>query len=163
MKHWNELFTMQKKLDDRIELEHGLEKQDLFSNKVLALFVELGELANETRCFKFWSTKAAKPRAVILEEYVDGLHFILSLGLEKDFRFAGLEQSGDCTKDATEHFHAVFHAVHTFHQAPSQTNYDLLFASFLHLGMALGFTEQAIVQAYYEKNKVNHERQDQGY
>lgn len=58
---------------------------------MLALLVEIGELANETRCFKYWSNKPASEREVILEEYVDGLHFILSigidLGIDKNFLF----------------------------------------------------------------------------
>lgn len=50
-----ELFEMQKKLDEHIIEEKGLEGQDLLPKKILALQVELGELANEWRGFKFWS------------------------------------------------------------------------------------------------------------
>ena len=63
----------------------------IVKRKMLALLVEIGELANETRCFKYWSNKPASEREVILEEYVDGLHFILSigidLGIDKNFLF----------------------------------------------------------------------------
>lgn len=76
------LFKMQKALDSHIESQHGLQNEDLFERKVLALLVEIGELANETRCFKFWSVKPSSERNVILEEFVDGVHFILSLGIE---------------------------------------------------------------------------------
>ncbi|GAE45933.1 dimeric dUTPase [Mesobacillus boroniphilus JCM 21738] len=76
------LFKMQKALDSHIESQHGLENEDLFDRKVLALLVEIGELANETRCFKFWSMKPSSERDIILEEFVDGVHFILSLGIE---------------------------------------------------------------------------------
>ncbi|MEX2104164.1 MAG: dUTP diphosphatase, partial [Bacilli bacterium] len=44
------LFHIQKNLDDRIIEEHGLIREHLLSHKLLALLVELGELANETRC-----------------------------------------------------------------------------------------------------------------
>ena len=54
----------------------------IVKRKMLALLVEIGELANETRCFKYWSNKPASEREVILEEYVDGLHFILSIGID---------------------------------------------------------------------------------
>ncbi|HAQ08050.1 MAG TPA: dUTPase, partial [Bacillus bacterium] len=79
------LFRMQKELDRHIELQHGLVEEDLFDRKILALLVELGELANETRCFKFWSLKPSSEKQVILEEFVDGIHFILSLGIECGF------------------------------------------------------------------------------
>ena len=80
------LFRVQQALDQHIEEKHELQNEDLFARKVLALLVELGELANETRCFKFWSIKPSSEKSVILEEYVDGIHFILSLGIECGFQ-----------------------------------------------------------------------------
>jgi dimeric dUTPase (all-alpha-NTP-PPase superfamily) len=38
-----------------------------------------------------------------------------------------------------------------------------LFAAYLNLGEMLGFTEEQIEQAYFEKNKINHQRQEVGY
>src|SRR5690625_5583674 len=49
------LFKAQRELDNRIVKEKELEGQDLLDKKILALLVELGELANEARFFKFWS------------------------------------------------------------------------------------------------------------
>ncbi len=60
------IFGMQKVLDTRIIEEHGLEGQNLFYNMILALQVEIGELANETRCFKHWSNKGSSEKEVIL-------------------------------------------------------------------------------------------------
>src|SRR5690554_5668076 len=116
------LFDIQRKLDERIVEKHGLQGEDLLDKKILALQVELGELANEWRVFKFWSDDQ-EPRTTskcrkclgegkgyffgrrwtgnketcitcggtginenenpLLEEYVDCLHFILSIGLER--------------------------------------------------------------------------------
>src|SRR5579875_595315 len=106
------LFEIQRALDDRIVKEKGLAGKDLVPMKLLALQVELGELANEWRGFKFWS-EDQEPRlsnpncdlcegsgvyekvtdmpdypevltcvcaSPLLEEYVDCLHFILSIG-----------------------------------------------------------------------------------
>src|SRR5690625_439798 len=95
------LFQAQKELDDRIIKEKGLQGQDLLDKKILALLVELGELAQNWRGFKIWS-EDQEPRNYcmaceipeveahdchnpLLEEYVDCLHFILSIGLEMDF------------------------------------------------------------------------------
>ena len=79
------LFVMQEKLDNHIMEEHNLYGKTLFSEKLLALQVEIAELANETRCFKFWSNKGPSSKETILEEYVDCLHFILTIGLEKNY------------------------------------------------------------------------------
>ena len=74
------LFEAQKKLDDHIRKEKGLEGQDLLDKKILALQVELSELANELpEVFKFWSNKKNNYKKA-LEEYCDCLHFILSIG-----------------------------------------------------------------------------------
>lgn len=77
------LFIMQEKLDQHIMEQHNLYGKPLFSEKLLALQVEIAELANETRCFKFWSNRGPSSKETILEEYVDCLHFILTIGLEK--------------------------------------------------------------------------------
>jgi len=50
------LFELQKQLDEHIEKKHPRkEGEDRLSKKILALQVELGELSNEWRGFKFWS------------------------------------------------------------------------------------------------------------
>src|SRR5699024_12798011 len=82
---------MQQKLDDYISKNHQLDGENLLEERFLALLVETGELANETRCFKFWSKKEASTKEVILEEYVDNIHFLLSLGLHKGYTFSPLE------------------------------------------------------------------------
>lgn len=80
------LFKEQKKLDVFIHKKHKLTYKKIFMETKLALFVELAELANEIKCFKFWSIKGSASKEKILEEYVDGLHFITSLCLTKKIK-----------------------------------------------------------------------------
>lgn len=156
----SQLFQMQKVLDERIVKEHELEGQALLQNKVLALRVEIGELANETRCFKYWSKKSASERKIILEEYVDGLHFILSIGLE-----LGVDKSLEtldikpffCDKIA-EQFNKLFILEWNF-----KFDYEFGLDLFIALGEMLGFTWGEIEAAYLKKNKINHKRQDENY
>jgi|SRR5690625_48441 len=161
---WKKLFTMQKQLDHYIEESNKIPaKQNLFEDKCLALLVELGELANETRSFKFWSTKPPSADEVILEEYVDGVHFILSLGIEKGFEYSGIENGNKVEVDITAQFNTVFTSCIRFNEEPSQINYTTLFTDFLHLGKLLGYHATDIQSAYYKKNKVNYDRQQEGY
>src|SRR5690625_1632306 len=60
----NELFGKQKELDEYIVKEKGLEEQDLFKKKIVALICELYECVNEARFFKYWS-EDTKPRTLI--------------------------------------------------------------------------------------------------
>src|SRR5690606_41193415 len=97
--NWPKLFTLQRELDERIWREHHL-TGDYFSERVLALQVEVAELANETRCFKYWSLKPPSERSKILEEYVDGIHFILSLGLTLGFQSFSFAEIPSTDKEA---------------------------------------------------------------
>lgn len=165
------LFSLQAKLDRKIMESHHLgETEDIVRAKVLALYVELGELANETRCFKYWSVKPPSARQEILEEYVDALHFVLSLGLSLNYQNGiNIENSllepdhGLHREEQVKVFTNLFHQVALFAQESSLANYQRLFQGLIQLGQALGFSWQEIEQAYLEKNKVNHQRQEEGY
>lgn len=156
------LFTLQKELDNRILKEHNLNGEILFSQKALALQVELGELANETRCFKYWSKKGPSPEENILEEFVDCLHFILSIGIEKNFEHVEISVANYGDK-MTDQFLDIFIDINDFLICSSIDHYITLFEDFLSLGLNLGFTESKIEEAYLKKNLVNHERQNNGY
>ncbi len=208
----SKLFEIQAQLDKRIIESKGLQDQDLLDEKILALQVELGELANEWRGFKFWSHDQ-EPRTEVkchackgkgffdftepftnshwtddcgycdgtgiqekkplLEEYVDCLHFILSIGLELGITNVDVVEMGDYTEETTT---KTFIAIQSdiisivddletdIFNKFAQSDYETLLARFIGLGeLQLGFTWEQIEQAYLDKNKVNHERQANGY
>lgn len=194
------LFEMQRKLDERIVREKGLEGQSLLDKKILALQVELGELANEWRGFKFWS-KDQEPRIKdykqikckwcngsgddgtgvcpdckssgdvykkynpLLEEYVDCLHFILSIGLELGFEKEQFGRNHRGFKNTTILFTKLIGISEVFLYSESHDweNYKRLMSLFFQLGEMLGFTPEQVESAYYEKNAENHRRQEVGY
>ncbi|MRG87651.1 dUTP diphosphatase [Salinibacillus xinjiangensis] len=161
---WQLLFSMQQELDQRIKQEHHLESKDVVNDKILALLVEIGELANETRCFKFWSQKPPSDQAVILEEYVDGLHFIISIGLELGYSFHQIDEHPELENlNTTELFLQVYEKAVSLKSHQGRNSYQSLFSTFLALGNKLGFEEELIQRAYISKNEVNHKRQDEGY
>lgn len=159
---WSSLYDMQRELDNYIESRNDLHNKDVFQEKYLALLVEIGELANETRCFKFWSSKPPSEKDIILEEFVDGIHFLLSLGNEIEHQYKSTPlPAGDLS--ITAQFNQVFEKCTRFHQQPGATAYEQMMDSYLQLGELLGFSETDIKTAYYDKNEVNYERQNQGY
>lgn len=182
------LFEVQKVLRDRINYN----EPDRFNKLVLALLVELGECANEQRSWKFWSqdqeprTKGAWIRSTgidngkfidvyenpLLEEYVDGLHFVLELGIELEYPelpFANFKPYSYTTPTIEDQFLAIYEDVTNFknsvayHSDDALMNFDELVSGYVGLGKMLGFTWEEIEQAYMEKNKVNHQRQSEGY
>lgn len=156
------LFHMQRGLDSYIEKEHQLEGTDLFNQKVLALLVEIGELANETRCFKFWSTKGPSERSIILEEFVDGVHFILSLGILTQLTDT-IPVAEQPAKTETDQFLLVMEAVHAFQKVKTKEVYQSLVNRYFMLGDMLGFSAEEVEKAYIAKNEVNYKRQQSGY
>lgn len=159
-----EWFAMQNELDQYIENEHGLHGEDLFEKKILALLVEIGELANETRCFKFWSKKPPSSHEDILEEFVDGVHFILSLGLELGFSERDFELvSQEANEDLDRSFLKIYRLADNFRQSKEAGDFEELFRQYIILGQTLGFTLGEVQEAYKKKNEVNFKRQQNGY
>jgi len=193
------LFETQAALDEHIMQEHPeLRGQNNLDWKLLALQVELGECANEWRGFKKWS-KDQEPRTKVpvtawgepyknplLEEYVDCLHFILSIGLENHtYVQFGDKFTGPVRLELTDGFGVIkYHNITTqflylFNQIGYLTDcilecemgtgdeifeqYKQTWQMFVGLGEMLGFTWEQVEEAYYAKNKVNHERQKAGY
>jgi dimeric dUTPase (all-alpha-NTP-PPase superfamily) len=158
------LFRMQKALDTHIEEKHQLEVEDLFDRKILALLVEIGELANETRSFKFWSVKPASAKEVILEEFVDGIHFILSLGIECGFDSKDIDLTlSESNLSVTEQFLIVYEVISIFQRSKGFDDFIHLFEAYVQLASSLGFKKEEIDQAYITKNEVNFQRQQNNY
>lgn len=158
---FKQLFEMQRALDQFIEETQNVQK-DVFEEKGLALLVELSELANETRCFKFWSIKGPSERAVILEEFVDSIHFMLSLGNMRGFlltEWPNLPQK----RELTPLFIELTQVVLTFINEQTEASYKSLWNSYSVLAYNLGFTVEDILKAYEDKNEKNYERQRSGY
>lgn len=157
------LYEMQKELDARIIREKGLEGQDLLPNTVLALQVEIGELANEWRGFKHWSNDQAPRRERMLEEYVDCLHFFLSLARQLDIPVEKLEHTDSLVveRGTIAVFSGLLSSVGMIRVYESAFNHA--WNEFIALGKRLGFSWDEIVAAYMDKNRVNHERQKNGY
>lgn len=162
--NWPKLFAMQRELDERIMREHGL-SGEYFSERLLALQVEVAELANETRCFKYWSVKPPSERSQILEEYVDGIHFILSLGLLLEFESFSFGETLSVEKEIglVEQFLTIYQCISQLQVDRSKQSFETLAREYVLLGLMLGFSDRDIEMAYIEKNEINHARQEQGY
>lgn len=162
-----ELFNAQKKLDNYILDNHDLKNSKIFNDKILATIVELGEVANETRCFKYWSNKGPSKRSIIIEEYVDNLHFILSLGIylkfDKTINWNNIKFNRIYSYSLTSLFIDYCDLILSLRYDKADVTYLLLLDTFLEIGRCLGFTRDDILNAYNKKNKVNYERQDKAY
>lgn len=156
------LYQLQKGLDDDIAKLHNVTYESTREKRLLALFVELGEFANETRCFKFWSLKAPSSKEVILDEYADGLHFFLSLGLPLGVTAFAHELKVP-KSDLTEALLKVYQEVGALSEKYTKANYRKAFGDYLDLLSLLGYSGDDAIEAYQKKLAVNYKRQEQHY
>lgn len=98
----------------------------------------------------------------LLEEYIDCLHFILSIGLE-----LGVEINPCDGVVEVYEFDGIANQFITLMQIVDplmeQGDWNEAFGLFYGLGNLLGFTWEQIEEAYMAKNAVNHNRQSTGY
>lgn len=171
-----ELCEVQAGLDGRIRKEKNIEltKRELLRNTLVALDIELAEFANDARWFKIWSHNQT-PKPTTLEEYVDSLHFFLSIANLQEWRehlrVTIEENTGDYDFDnpkRVELVNATYlemkHQLARVFTAESTLAFTAAWTNFLTLGIAgYGYTWKQISEAYLAKNKINHERQTNGY
>lgn len=153
-------------MTDKIIKQHRLQGQSLLDNFILALQVELAELANAWRGFKHWSLNTEMDRDAALEEYADCLSFILEIGLELKIKPKKITEikGGTILKQFNEIYYLCADLSYC-HRKDYQVagQYYHLFENFLGLGSMLGFSLDEIERAYVRKNAINHQRQAEGY
>ncbi len=157
-----DLFLAQKELDLTIAKNHNITYQTTRNKRIMALLVEIGELANTTRCFKFWSNKGMEEKDVVLDEFADGLHFFLSLGLDIHTSLDVYEVVNP-HRELTEQFLKVYNNINDFYNNPIDSSFINAFSSFLSLLPLLGYTWEDLKQAYYKKLDTNFVRQQTNY
>ncbi|MEY8763224.1 MULTISPECIES: dUTP diphosphatase [Clostridium] len=147
------LFELQENLDQRIKKNISGDKNSLISKKILALQVKMAELANETRCFNFWSNDKTINRNLILKSYINSLCFMLTLGVEKGFTDIEIKIKSS-EYDMTSQFLNLYIDINDFVISSSKDHYITLFEDFISLGNKLGFSPKEIEEAYYYNNSV---------
>ena len=157
-----ELYSLQAGLDQEIAEKHNVSYASTHEKRLLALIVEIGELANETRCFKYWSNKGPSPKEVVMDEFADGLHFLLSLGipLKTDkFEYEITKQD----KELTLQIHDVYKTAIKLLDHYDLNSYIDCFQKYLNLTPSLGMSEEDIIDSYKAKLSVNYKRQETNY
>lgn len=179
------LLARQDELDNFIIKSQGIEPltQDLFLNRLVAATVEMAEFANELRFFKHWSNKGASARSVYLEEYVDLLHFLLSLTNQVTRitgEFVDVDFDYDTPKEAESKvimarlinedvlfFNAMIADLYTSYcvDEPKMMVESLKVAwnIFIEIGVLLQMSNDEVESAYNAKYEKNIERQKSGY
>jgi len=163
MAEYLKLYEGNKILDSEFMSKYINEDKELHKKNCLELIVELGELANESRCFKYWSVKTAN-RELVLEEYADCLLMVLYM-----FNYYNIVNIYCVDNKYSDDVLNVFNDL-TRMCTKFMDNNDIdekylmdVFNYLLHLGKLLGFTKEEIVNACYNKIIKNEERLNSNY
>ncbi|OMP29434.1 dUTP diphosphatase [Bacillus sp. I-2] len=112
----------------------------------------------------------------LLEEYVDCLHFFLSIAIKKgwkeelkvleeaieDFKEAGFD--GGLSGVFVEMQWSLLNSRMLKDEESKKQHFHIAWGLFLAIGIVgFGFTPEQIEKAYMDKNAVNHKRQQEGY
>ena len=152
----------QKELDTYIFINRGIESYNEMVEKNIktALFVELGELMNEVpTCFKHWKKHCSDDREKALEEYVDCLHFSLSLAYHYQVPISFVYHDYDNVGKLADVYGIDQLLIDIVTESDNSRGLHALFL----LGNKLGFSWDEIYCAYNKKNKINYERQETNY
>lgn len=150
------MLEAQKKLDEANLKKAGIEEYPLEEVKT-AYRVELGELLQEWKQFKYWKlSKGEINREKLLEEWADCCHFALSLENKEHDDYKNKEfKEEDFTALPELDIYSIISDCFA-------AKYSILIDT-VALGLKLGFTLEELEQAYYRKNKINWDRVNSNY
>lgn len=201
--NFKKLQAMQAKLDEAILADKApMTADERFNKTLVALSVEIAEVANTVEHFKFWKDNKGKidrkrfsvihifqeeelvdveymedntgvqyavweaHRLTLVEECSDALHFILSLANQVDFEINGIGTHFEIAEDADsleKNFLFLNHVIGLGDFKHFHSDLEMIIDVFFIYVNQLGISQQELEQAYYDKNKINYERLENGY
>ena len=203
--NFKKLQAMQAKLEEAILADKApMTAEERFNKTLVALSVEIAEVANTVEHFKFWKDNKGKidfdrfdvdwdyegtpiigyydykkgaayqisyeqaHRLTLIEECSDALHFILSLANQCNENISTmvfLINDGMYSKE--EHYRNLQYLIN-YMDYREEINFKnewirSITEGFCCYTYSLGVKFKELEQAYYDKNKINYERLENGY
>lgn len=147
--------------DQTLSEAHQIEGKDWIHKAILALYVEVAELANEIQSFKYWKKNKNINQDLIKEEYADGLHFLVSF--LNEFERVDEIEAKIYDQDLNKQFLKMFAAINLIEQDFKQEHIINAFAIYLGIAKLLNISDDEIEQAYNHKNEINFQRIKNNY
>jgi len=159
------LYALQRVLDNEVQKklspDYEIGSYYDIDNTIYAFHTEVHELANEVGFFKFWKHSHEMDRSKVLEELIDGIHFLLSLAIKKKY---------DRVVTSVEVFplwqeYPIEDLFITIRRSDldSIANFQYVFGLMLGIAKKLDYSEMELRYAYALKNQTNIDRQVEGY
>lgn len=161
-KIWQDIYENNVRLD-RIFMDKYLENEpEYFKKNALEFLVELGEFANETKCFKYWTIK--KPnRDDVLEEYADVITMALYFLGDLNAKFEDLPKhiENDNILDVINYLYYEGSKMMT--DEYSEEIVKDLISNVLYVGELAGISEDEMIDAIQKKQIKVEDRLNSDY
>ena len=163
MNQYNDIYNRNKKLDDIFINKYMYAEKKYYEKNCLELIVELCELANESKCFKYWTVKKSN-KELLLEEFADSLLMVFYM-----FNTYNIDSVStvnvDMSDDVLESFNIL---IRMCTNLMNRDNIDELFLKgiftrLINIGKLLELSDDEIIDACYKKIIKNEERLSSDY
>lgn len=156
MNKYNLIYEENKKLDASFGSKYG-DGEEIFRKNVLALLVELGEYAQETRCFKYWSIKGMNEKDIVLEELADCILLCLYFcnHLNIDIRKYSINSK---ETDINKMFIHLFRETSMLEHDSNEERVMHILTDIIKSGYILGFSDDDIIDHCLRKIEKNFKR-----
>lgn len=149
------LFIIQKEANSKINIDSNLSGYKLLARKHLQLQIKMSDLANETKCYKYWLDDNNKlDKEAIFYKYISCFKQVLSLGIDNgydDIVEITLQPSEYCLSDQ---FLNLYIDINDLLISTSKDHFITLLEDFLSLAISLGFSEQEIIDGFYNNENI---------
>ena len=148
---FNGVYQANKELDKMFD--NAFDDKEMIKKNKLELLVEIGELANETRYFKYWSDKPMDIN-LVKGEYADcvimTLYFFNIMNINLDEEFKTIDEY-----DKVDIFARLYKLASDFYYSDDKEIIKEIFATLINLGYLIGFSNQDIIDACMTKINKN--------
>jgi len=156
---WNELYENNKRLD-KIFIDKYQSDTKLFEKNCIELLVEISEFINETKVFKYWSVKTPN-KDKMLEEYADVITMILTFSGLKNMKIKEKYKSYDM--NLLDIIHELYSYSLKLRDNFNESVIEEIFSLVLYIGKKLNFSENDIIEAIKNKQKIIENRLNSDY
>lgn len=162
MKRFQKLYDENKILDSMFNDLYNIYSVETIEKNIIEVLVELGELANESRCFKYWSKRPPSDKDITLEEYADTLLIIFAFFNVKSIELT--EEFPEIENDnIINQFKILFNLISKLDYNLDNDNLKLIFCNMINLGYLLNFDDEDIINGCIRKININKLRFDTGF
>ena len=148
---FNDVLNSNKELDEMFN--NNFPDSEMVKKNKLELLVEIGELANETRYFKYWSNKPMDMDLVKME-YADCIiitfYFFNIMCISLDEEFKKIEEY-----DKVDIFGRLYKLASDFYYNDDKELIKEIFVTIINLGYLIGFNDDDIIKACMTKINKN--------